>query len=161
MSSSEAPRTTYHTSRWQRGLALACAAGAVLFAGLAVTSGPPLFSWWTLLNLGTTGSMMVAMAAYGLHARIEVRAKGLRKVRPLWWDETIRFEAVERMLLPMSRPGLALFTGPGGQSQFDVDGSAFEDFDQLAREVCRRLPPDAEVEDPADRLDDFRDGRRS
>ena len=156
MSFSGNPIATYGTSQWQRGVALLAGAGAILFAGLVVAGPQPVFSWWTLLDLATTGGMMVAAAAYGLHARIEVFDDGLRKVRPLRSDETIRFDAVERALLPMTSEGLMLFAG--GQAQFQVDGDAFEHFDRLALQVCRRLPDTAEIEDPAGRIDPFRDG---
>jgi hypothetical protein len=150
------PIATYGTSKWQRGMALIAGAGAIVFAGLVVAGPQSPLSWGSLLQIGTTGGMMVAAAAYGLHARIEVFEDGLRKVRPLWRDETIRFDAVERALLPMTSEGLMLFAG--GQAQFQVDGDAFEHFDRLVLQVCRRLPDTAEIEDPADRLDGYRDG---
>lgn len=152
------PIATYGTSRWQRGMALIAGAGAIVFAGLVVAGPQSPLSWGSLLQIGTTGGMMVAAAAYGLHARIEVFEDGLRKVRPLWRDETLRFEAVERVLLPMTNEGLRFFTGSGGQLRMHIDGASFERFDRLALQVCRRLPDRAEVEDPADRLDGYRDG---
>ena len=158
MALSGAPLATYGTSKWQRGVAMLAGAGAIVFAGLVVAGPQPVFSWWTLLDLSTTGAMMVAAAAYGLHARIEVFDDGLRKVRPLWRDDTIRFEAVERVLLPMTSPGLMLFTDVGSTPAFAVDGDAFEHFDRLVLQVCRRLPDTAEIEDPAGRIDTFRDG---
>jgi len=148
------PIATYGTSRWQRGVALIAGAGAIVFAGLVVAGPQSPLSWGSLLQIGTTGGMMVAAAAYGLHARIEVFEDGLRKVRPLWRDETLRFGAVERALLPMTNEGLMLFAG--GQAQFQVDGDVFEHFDRLVLQVCRRLPDDAEIEDPAGRLDAYR-----
>ena len=152
------PIATYGTSRWQRGVALVAAAGAVLFAGMIVAGPQPPFSWASLFQIGTTGGMMVAAAAYGLHARIEVFEDGLRKVRPLWRDEPLRFGAVERVLLPMTNEGLRFFTGSGGQLRMHIDGTSFERFDRLALQVCRRLPDDAEIDDPAGRLDAYRGG---
>lgn len=160
MSLSGPPLATYGTSRWQRTVALLSAAGVLLFLGLVAASDRPLFSWWTLVNLATTGGTMVAMAAYGLHAKIEVFEAGIRKVRPLWWNDELRFDRVERALLPMTGTGLMLFTGPGGQAQFTVDGDAFERFDRLVLQVLRRLPEEAEIEDPAGCLDDLRDDDR-
>lgn len=150
------PIATYGTSRWQRGGALVAAAAAVLFAGLTVAGPQPTFSWVSLFQIGTTGGMMVAAAAYGLHARIEIFEDGLRKVRPLWRDETLRFGAVERVLLPMTNEGLRFFTGSGGQLRMHIDGSSFERFHRLALQVCRRLPDDAEIDDPVGRLDAYR-----
>lgn len=155
------PRATHRTSRRQRGLALLAAVGALLFFGLVAAGDQPLLSAWSLVNLVTTGGTMVAAAAYGLHAKIEVYEAGLRKVRPLWWDDEIRFADVERALLPMTRPGLVLFTGRGGQPQFSVGEAAFERFDLLVLQVLRRLPEGAEVDDPAGRIDDIGDDPRS
>jgi hypothetical protein len=56
----------------------------------------------------------------------------------------------------MTSEGLMLFAG--GQVHFQVDGDAFEHFDRLVLDVCRRLPDTAEIEDPAGRIDPFRDG---
>ena len=150
------PVATHRTSPRRRGLALLSAAGALLLAGLAAASDRPLFSWWTLLDLATTGSLTVAAAAYGLHARIEIFEDGLRRVRPLRRDEGLRFDDVERVLLPMTSAGLMLFTAAGSTPALAVDGSAFERFDRLALRVCRRLPDAAEVEDPVGRLDAYR-----
>lgn len=154
MSSSGDPLSTYRTSRLQRGLAAVAVAGLVLLIGIGAVGPDP--SWPTLLQFGTTGVALVAWAAYGLHARIEVWEDGLRVIRPLWWDEEIRFEHVERALLPMTNDGLMLFTGPSGQKQFGVDGQTFKRSDQLILHVLRCLPEDAKIEDPAGRIDDLR-----
>jgi hypothetical protein len=157
MSFSTEPLATYRTSRWQRWGALLAAGGALLVFGIQVAGPRPFFSWPTLLQQIPTGGAMIAAAAYGLQARMEVFETGLREVRPLWWDRTIRFENVQRALLPLTKDGLMLFTGRGGQKQFSVDGQTFERSDQLILQVLRHLPEDAEIEDPAGRIDDLRD----
>jgi hypothetical protein len=147
---------THPPSQWARAGALLCAAGALLVFGLVAVRNRPLLSWWTLLDLATTGVPMVVGAAYGLRAQIEVYEDGVRRVHPLWRNHALRFADVERALLPTTRRGLLLFTGAAGSPQFGIDGDTFEDVDALIRRVLRRLPDDVAVEDPAGRLDDLR-----
>ncbi|MFB6248327.1 MAG: hypothetical protein ABEL97_07140 [Salinibacter sp.] len=154
MSLSEEPLATYRTSRLQRWGALLAAGGALLVFGIQVASPRPLFSWRALLQQIPTGGAMIAAAAYGLQARIEVFETGLREVRPLWWDRIIRFETVQRALLPLTDDGIRLFTGSGHQLEFGIDGNGFERSDQLIRQIVRLLPEETEVEDPAGRLND-------
>lgn len=153
MSLSGDPLATYQTSRWQRGLAVFAAAGLLFIIGIVAVGPDP--SWATLLQFGTTGVALVAAAAYGLHAQLEVYETGLRRVRPLRTDEPLHFDEVERALLPLTSRALLLFTGTGRQLALRIGGDEFEDFDRLVRQVLRRLPDTAEIEDPAGRADDL------
>jgi len=78
----------------------------------------------------------------------------LRKATPLWWDRTVRFEDVRRLHVPMVvvDSGIRLYTDPDDTPALTLEAQTYERFDDLLRQVARRLPEDAEVKDPAGRL---------
>jgi len=112
---------------------VACGRGALFLFGIRAVDPRPLFSWHTLLQQVPTGGMMIAAAAYGLQARIEVFETGLREVRPLCWERTLQFKDVQRARLLMTDEGLPLFTGSGSQLEFGIDGNGFERSDEFIR----------------------------
>jgi len=154
MNNESSGETTYRTSQLQRSLALASAASLLLMATLRVTGDRPLWEP-SLLNFVLTAGHLLVATGYGLRARIQVSERAVRKTRPLWSDNTVRFGDVRRAHLPLTEEGLWLYTDPDGSPDLAVEAQSFERFDELACQVIRRLPSDAEVSDPADRLDGY------
>lgn len=154
MNDESSGETTYRTSQLQRGLALASAASLLLVATLRVTGDRPLWEL-SFVSFALTAGLLLAATGYGLRARIRVSEQAIRKTRPLWNDNTVRFSEVRRAHLPLTEKGLWLYTDPDESPDLTVEAQSFERFDELACQVIRRLPSGVEVSDPADRLDGY------
>ena len=140
MDRSETP-ATYRTSKFQRGLFLLSIGALLLLAVLEGTDEGPILDL-SLVNGVLTGATLLAVASYGLRA-------------------TIRFEDIRRLHLPVTTEALWLYTDPSGSPVLTVEAQSFERFGALARQVLRRLPPGAEIRDPAGRIEGYRRGGSS
>ncbi len=129
MSADEMP-ATYRTSRLQRGL--------------------------SVLSVGAL--LLLAAAGYGLRATVRVSETAVRKTRPLWTDNVLRFEDIQRLHLPVTTEALWLYTEPNGSPDLSIEAQSFERFGSLARRVLRRLPQHTEIQDPAGRVEHYRRG---
>jgi hypothetical protein len=131
MNNESSGETTYRTSQLQRGLALASATSLLLIATLRVTGDRPLWEP-SLINFVLTAGLPLAATGYGLRTRIRVSERAIRKTRPLWSDNTVRFSDVRRAHLPLTEEGLWLYTDPDGSPDPAVEAQSFERFDELA-----------------------------
>ncbi|WP_263809373.1 hypothetical protein [Salinibacter sp.] len=121
---------TYRTSRLQRGL--------------------------SVLSVGAL--LLLAAAGYGLRATVQVSETAVRKTRPLWTDNVLRFEDIQRLHLPVTTEALWLYTEPNGSPDLSIEAQSFGRFGSLARRVLRRLPQHTESQDPAGRVEGYRRG---
>lgn len=73
---------------------------------------------------------------------------------PLWRDRRVHFEDVCGFHVPMvlADGAVRLYTDPDAAPALTLAGQAYERFDDLLRQVARRLPDEAEVRDPANRI---------
>lgn len=151
MNNDDTEETVYRTSQTQKGLAYVATASLLVLAVLRVTDDRPL---WELsaVNFFLTAGLLFSAIGYGLRARIRVSDRAIRKTRPLWTDTTVPFTDVRRVHLPVTNEGLWLYRDPEGRADLEVEALSFERFEEMACQVMRRLPPDAEVTDPAGRL---------
>ena len=154
MSADEMP-ATYRTSRLQRGLSVLSVGALLLLAVLEATDEGPLLEL-SLVNVLLTGATLLAAAGYGLRATVRVSETAVRKTRPLWTDNVLRFEDIQRLHLPVTTEALWLYTEPNGSPDLSIEVQSFERFGPLARRVLRRLPQHTEIQDPAGRVEEYR-----
>ncbi|MCS3650032.1 hypothetical protein GGQ08_001325 [Salinibacter ruber] len=100
MSADDMP-ATYRTSRLQRGLSVLSVGALLLLAVLEATDEGPLLEL-SLVNVLLTGATLPAAAGYGLRATVRVSETAVRKTRPLWTDNVLRFEDIQRLHLPVT-----------------------------------------------------------
>ncbi len=139
----------YRTTWVLRGLAV----GFLLFLGVELAGDGVSWTWGALTNLALAGSVVLG-AVHQLGTSIQVSDEEIRKVMPLWRDRTVRFEGVRRLYVPMVRvdSGVRLYTDPDGSPALTLESQAYERSGDLLQEVARRLPDEATVDDPANRL---------
>ncbi len=142
---------TYRTSRLQRGLSVLSVGALLLLAVLEATDEGPLLEL-SLVNVLLTGATLLAAAGYGLRATVRVSETAVRKTRPLWTDNVLRFE------VPVTTEALWLYTESNGSPDLSIEAQSFERFGSLARRVLRRLPQHTEIQDPAGRVEHYRRG---
>jgi len=82
----------------------------------------------------------------------------VQKTRPLWTDNVLRFEDIQRLHLPVTTEALWLYTEPNGSPDLSIEAQSFERFESLARQVLRRLPQHTKIQDPAGRVEKYRRG---
>lgn len=148
---------TYRTSTLQRGLSLLSIGSLLLLAVLEVTDEGPLLEL-SLANAMLTGATLIAAAGYGLRATVRVSETAVQKKRPLWKDNVLRFEDIQRVHLPVTTEALWLYTESSGSPDLSIEAQSFERFGSLARQVLRRLPQHTEIRDPAGRAEGYRRG---
>lgn len=156
MSGGEAPET-YRTSTLQRGFSLVSLAALLLLAVLEATDGGPLLEL-SLFNAVLTGATLLAAAGWGFQATVRVSETEIRKGRPLWADHALLFDDARKLYLPVHTEALWLYTDLSGAPDLGVEAQSFERFESLARQVLRRLPRGAEIQDPAGRIEEYRRG---
>ena len=143
----------YRMTWVRRGLGLVGLVGLLLLLGFEVAGAGTVWTRGVLTDLVIVGCGAVG-AAHQLGAYVHISADAIRKGMPLWWDRTVRFEDVRRLQVPMVLvdSGVQLYTDPDGPPALTLEAQAYTRFDDLLRQVARRLPDGAEVNDPADRL---------
>ncbi|MCS3664841.1 hypothetical protein GGP65_002475 [Salinibacter ruber] len=50
--------------------------------------------------------LLLAAAGYGLRATVRLSETAVRKTRPLWTDNVLRFEDIQRLHLPVTTEAL-------------------------------------------------------
>lgn len=146
--------STYQTSVFQRRLSFLSVAALLLLASMEATDGGPVLEL-SLINVMLTGGMLLATASYGLRATIRVSETEIRKERPLWKDNALRFKDIQKARLPLTAEALWLYADSGGSPDLSVDADSFERFGDLTCQVLRRLPEGAEIHDPAGRIEEY------
>ena len=154
MDNNNTEETVYRTSQTKKGLAYVATASLLVLAVLRVTDDRPLREL-SVVNFVLTAGLLLSTVGHGLRARIRVSDRAIRKTRPLWTDTTVQFTDVRRVHLPVTSEGLWLYIDPKGRADLEVEALSFERFEEMACQVMRRLPPNAEVTDPAGRLEGY------
>jgi len=151
---SDAPAEHVCRMTWvRRGLGLVGLVGLLSLLGFEIAEAGTLWTGGVLTDLAMSGGVALG-AAHQLGTSIHVSDDALWKATPLWEDRTVRFDEVRRLHVPMVRvdSGVRLYTDPDGTPALTLEAQTYERFDDLLRQVARRLPEDAEVKDPAGRL---------
>jgi hypothetical protein len=95
-----------------------------------------------------TDAVVLGLLAYALFAvfqrSVVVGTEKIRKVRPLWWDKSVRISAIRRVQVPTIGRGLWLYTDPDGNPALKT-GGGLEDSGELEEMVTESVPQDAEI----------------
>ncbi len=95
-----------------------------------------------------TDLIVLGLLAYALFAvfqrSVVVGTEEIRKVRPLWWDQSVQISAIRRVHVPTTESGLWLYTDPDGNPALTI-GGGLEAPDELEERVIQHAPSDAAV----------------
>lgn len=145
----------YRTKRFLRGISGLGVVAVVFLVVSNVVDANRLWSVTGLLDLGMLLGVVGTGGGY-LGRSIRITDEAVRKTWLLWPDQTVRFAAIRRVEIPMVRVDSAvkIYTDPDAKPSLTVEAQTFRNFDDLLRQIAHRLPEEAEVRDPAGRLQD-------
>jgi hypothetical protein len=95
-----------------------------------------------------TDAILLGLLIYASFAvfqqSVVVGAEEIRKVRPLWWDQSVQISEIRRVHVPTTESGLWLYTDPDGNPALTI-GGGLEAPDELEERVIQHAPSDAAV----------------
>ncbi|WP_251965025.1 hypothetical protein [Salinibacter ruber] len=100
---------------------------------------------WSELALDAgivAGLVLVVFNAF--RKSVLVGENEIRKVQPLWNDQSVQISEIRRVHVPTIKNGLWLYTDPGGNPALTI-GGGLEAPDELEERVIQHAPSDAAV----------------
>ncbi len=95
-----------------------------------------------------TDAVVLGLLAYALFAvfqrSVVVGTEEIRKVRPLWNDQSVQISEIRRVHVPTIESGLWLYTDPDGNPALTICGG-LEAPEELEERVIQHAPSDAAV----------------
>ncbi len=116
----------------------------LLVVGTDYASGVAAREWSELaLDAGiVAGLVLVVFNAF--RKEVLVEENEIRKVQPLWRDQSVPTSEIRRVHVPMTQDGLWLYTDPGGNPALTI-GGGLEAPDELEERVTESVPPAAKI----------------
>ncbi|MCS3665602.1 phage gp37-like protein [Salinibacter ruber] len=150
-----APRR-FGTSDFTRFLVLSGAAVWLLFGPEQVSdvNGELAEGWkatWKstadaiALGLDAVALGLLAYASFAVFQRgVVVGTEEIRKVQPLWTDQSLQTSEIRRVHVPTTQDGLWLYTDPDGNPALTI-GGGLEAPEELEELVIQSVPPAAKI----------------
>ncbi|MCS4200697.1 hypothetical protein [Salinibacter ruber] len=116
----------------------------LLVVGTDYASGVAAREWSELaLDAGiVAGLVLVVLNAF--RKEVLVEENEIRKVQPLWRDQSVPTSEIRRVHVPMTQDGLWLYTDPDGNPALTI-GGGLEAPEELEERVIQHAPSDAAV----------------
>ncbi|MCS3649930.1 hypothetical protein GGQ08_001224 [Salinibacter ruber] len=116
----------------------------LLVVGTDYASGVAAREWSELaLDAGiVAGLVLVVFNAF--RKSVLVGENEIRKIQPLWWDQSVQISAIRRVHVPTIESGLWLYTDPDGNPALTI-GGGLEAPEELEERVTESVPPAAKI----------------
>ena len=116
----------------------------LLVVGTDYASGVAAREWSELaLDAGIVGGL-VLVVFNAFRKSVLVGENEIRKVQPLWNDQSVQISEIRRVHVPTIESGLWLYTDPDGNPALTI-GGGLEAPDELEERVIQHAPSDAAV----------------
>ncbi|WP_263784324.1 hypothetical protein [Salinibacter grassmerensis] len=142
-SDENAPRR-FGISQFQRWISASGLVALLLVYGTNYADGVVAMEWSELALDASLVAGVVLAAFNGFRKEVLVGENEIRKVQPLWTDQSVQISEIRRVHVPTTESGLWLYTDPDGNPALTI-GGGLEAPDELEELVIQHAPSDAAV----------------
>ncbi len=116
----------------------------LLVVGTDYASGVAAREWSELALDASIVAGLVLVVFNAFRKSVLVGENEIRKIQPLWNDQSVQISEIRRVHVPTIKNGLWLYTDPDGNPALTI-GGGLEAPDELEERVTESVPPAAKI----------------